>query len=157
MQGKKTRLHSTSNEDRDYRKASFRFLSTGQKSLLCCQSDVAMRKWTVLLNFVREVLDSNVGLDQLSWVTYFVAFLISLTLILLTWRIWRAPNNTSKWQMGFISAFNLQEPCVLYIGGAYRYPPDIAFYIFFSTNISTEYFKHAAHSPFVLFKMPFIS
>jgi hypothetical protein len=27
--------------------------------------------------------------------------------------------------------FNLQEPCVLYIGRAYRYPPDVAFYIFF--------------------------
>ena len=28
----------------------------------------------------------------------------------------------------------------------------------YSTNILTEYFKHAAHSPFVfLFKMPFIS
>jgi len=36
----------------------------------------------------------------------------------------------------------------LCIGRAYRYPPDIAFYIFFLTNISTEYFKHAAHSPF---------
>jgi len=36
----------------------------------------------------------------------------------------------------------------LYIGRSYRYPPDVAFYIFFSTNISTEYFKHAAHSPF---------
>jgi hypothetical protein len=43
---------------------------------------------------------------------------------------------------------NLQEPCVLYKGRAYRYPPDVAFHIFFSTNISTEYFKHAAHSPF---------
>ena len=33
---------------------------------------------------------------------------------------------------------NLYEPCVLYIGRAYRYPPDVAFYIFFfSTNIST--------------------
>jgi hypothetical protein len=28
-----------------------------------------------------------------------------LTLILLTWRIWRAPNNASKWQMGFNLAF----------------------------------------------------
>jgi hypothetical protein len=28
------------------------------------------------------------------------------------------------------------------------YHPDVAFYIFFSTNIITEYFKHAAHSPF---------
>ena len=30
---------------------------------------------------------------------------LSLTLILLTWRIWWAPNNASKWQMGFNSAF----------------------------------------------------
>ena len=28
-----------------------------------------------------------------------------LTFILLTWRIWWAPNNVSKWQMGFNSAF----------------------------------------------------
>jgi hypothetical protein len=27
----------------------------------------------------------------------------------------------------------------------------------FSTNICTEFFKHAARSPFFLFKMPFIS
>jgi hypothetical protein len=45
---------------------------------------------------------------------------------------------------------NLQEQCVLYIGRAYRYPPYVAFYIFFSTTMSTEYFKHAAHSPFFL-------
>ena len=37
---------------------------------------------------------------------------------------------------------------VLYIGRAYRYPPDVAFYIFFPITISTEYFKHAAHTPF---------
>ena len=29
----------------------------------------------------------------------------NLTLILLTWRIWWAPNNVSKWQMGFNPAF----------------------------------------------------
>ena len=28
-----------------------------------------------------------------------------LTLILLTWRIWRAPNNASRGKMGFNSAF----------------------------------------------------
>ena len=28
-----------------------------------------------------------------------------LTLILLMWRIWWAPNNASRWQMGFSSAF----------------------------------------------------
>jgi len=29
----------------------------------------------------------------------------TLTLILLMWRIWWAPNNASRWQMGFNSAF----------------------------------------------------
>jgi hypothetical protein len=29
----------------------------------------------------------------------------NLTLILLTWRIWRAPNNARKWQMRFNLAF----------------------------------------------------
>jgi hypothetical protein len=36
----------------------------------------------------------------------------------------------------------------IYIGREYRYPPNVAFYLFFLTNICTEYFKHAAHSPF---------
>jgi hypothetical protein len=31
--------------------------------------------------------------------------MLTLTLILLTFRIWRAPNNASKWYMGFNSAF----------------------------------------------------
>ena len=30
---------------------------------------------------------------------------VRLTLILLTWRKWWTPNNASKWQMGFNSAF----------------------------------------------------
>jgi hypothetical protein len=34
------------------------------------------------------------------------------------------------------------------MGWAYRYPPDVAFYIFFQQILSTEYFKHAAQSPF---------
>jgi len=29
----------------------------------------------------------------------------NLTLILLTWRKWWAPNNASNWQMGFNSGF----------------------------------------------------
>ena len=38
-----------------------------------------------------------------------------LTLTLLTWRIWWAPTNASKWQMGFNSAFKglRQKHCVL--------------------------------------------
>jgi hypothetical protein len=49
--------------------------------------------------------------------------------------------------------------CAYYIciGRAYHYPPDVAFFIYFSTNISTEYFKHAANNLFFLLKMPFIS
>ena len=34
-----------------------------------------------------------------------VSMNVSLTLYLLTWRIWWAPNNASRWQMGFNSAF----------------------------------------------------
>ena len=30
---------------------------------------------------------------------------LSLILTLLTWTIWRAPTNASKWRMGFNSAF----------------------------------------------------
>jgi hypothetical protein len=29
-----------------------------------------------------------------------------------------------------------------------NYPPNTPFYVFFSTNIRTEFFKYAAHSPF---------
>ena len=56
--------------------------------------------------------------------------------------------HRKSYEAGTERVVNLLELCVLYIGRAYRYPPDVAFYIFFSTNISTECFKHAAHSPF---------
>ena len=48
---------------------------------------------------------------------YIIRILISksLTLILLTWRIWRTRNNASKWQMGFNSAF--KGLTVTYEGG----------------------------------------
>ena len=38
-----------------------------------------------------------------------------LILILLTWKIWRAHNNASKWQMGFNSAFKRVNFCMLCI------------------------------------------
>jgi len=44
-------------------------------------------------NFIKQNLSWKAGVPQL------------LTLILLTWRIWWAPNNVRKWQMGFNSAF----------------------------------------------------
>jgi hypothetical protein len=56
--------------------------------------------------------------------------------------------HTFNWINQLYAAIILQEPCVLYIGRAYRYPPDVAFFVFLSTNISTGYFKHAARSPF---------
>ena len=37
--------------------------------------------------------------------SYSSSWQICFTLILLTWRIWWAPNNASSWQMGFNSAF----------------------------------------------------
>jgi len=43
------------------------------------------------------------------WKSYYSMFFLTtsdrVTFILLTWRIWWAPNNASKWQMGFNSAF----------------------------------------------------
>jgi len=38
------------------------------------------------------------------------SYATTLTLILLTWRIWWAPNNASKWQIGFNSAFKGIKP-----------------------------------------------
>jgi len=38
------------------------------------------------------------------------ALVSDLTLILLTWRIWWAPNNASRWKMGFNSAFKGLNP-----------------------------------------------
>ena len=37
-----------------------------------------------------------------------------LTLILLTWRKWWAPNNASKWQMGFNSVFKALKRIALF-------------------------------------------
>ena len=47
-----------------------------------------------------------------------------LTLTLLTWRIWWAPNNASKWQMGFNSAFKGLMACRKYM----------RWYIYFKLN-----------------------
>jgi hypothetical protein len=57
-------------------------------------------------------------------------------------------GKTLLWRLGIGGRLTLKNL-------AYRYPPNVAFYVFFSTTISTEYFKHAAHSVF-LFQMPFI-
>jgi hypothetical protein len=56
-------------------------------------SDSSIR-WRCLLRILCPVRRPVTALDC-----------VLLTLILLTWRIWWAPNNASKWQMGFNSAF----------------------------------------------------
>jgi len=40
--------------------------------------------------------------DHIAVLWYIYAY---VTPIPLTWKIWRAPNNANKWQMGFNSAF----------------------------------------------------
>ena len=58
--------------------------------------------------------------------------ILGLTLTLLTWTIWRAPTNASKWRMGFSSAFK-----------RYRFFSFISFYFaaftFFSVCVSLNY------------------
>jgi len=50
------------------------------------------RLWRWTSHSMREIIFQNTSVNL-------------LTLILLTWRIWWAPNNASRWQMGFNSAF----------------------------------------------------
>jgi hypothetical protein len=67
------------------------------------------------------------------------------------WETRAVPENIQfSFSCSVFYTVNLQELCVLYIGRAYCYPPDVAFYIFFSTNITTEYLKNAAHFPLFL-------
>jgi hypothetical protein len=78
---------------------------------------------------------------QLIHLKYFL-----LTLILLTWRIWWAPNTASRWQMGFNLAFkgSNNQPDVLiiqvysviklYMFRAFLCPSSGVFYCSFSTG-----------------------
>ena len=78
----------------------------------------------------------------------------SKLLLTITNAPWYVTNQTlhSDLRIPYVHSVLLDYPLrtfrPIYIGLAYRYPPDIVFYIFFSTNTSTEYFKHSAHSPF---------
>jgi len=59
------------------------------------------------LKFIKKTNDQSTKLLGLCWmiIRCFSYFWDTLTLILLTWRITWAPNNASKWQIGFNSAF----------------------------------------------------
>jgi len=53
--------------------------------------------------------------------------------------------------------FNPLKPKDAYTGRTAQLTSRRCILYIYSTNIRTEYFKHAAYSPFFLFKMPFIS
>ena len=71
-------------------------------------SDNLHYSWSfrLLLMMADSLGTAAISICHLSLSTCFnSASLGYLTLILLTWRIWLTPNNASKWQMGFNSAF----------------------------------------------------
>jgi hypothetical protein len=60
----------------------------------------SQKPWTVRMHGV--VSRCSKSATQIHNVQSYISL---LTLTLLTWRIWWAPNNASKWQRGFNSAF----------------------------------------------------
>ena len=53
-----------------------------------------------------SVLRTHHPATNMHAVEHFFGEVSDLTLVLLTWRIWWVPNNASRWQMGFNSAFS---------------------------------------------------
>ena len=78
-------------------------------------ADTLQSRWTILNSRKSQSVCSSLSfVDQpqfscrKEWESFVepdAQFSPPLTLILLTWRIWWAPNNASKWQMEFKSAF----------------------------------------------------
>ena len=105
--------------------------------------------------------------------TFYVSFLSSLFLINLCFTLRHTEKNVfynvkNCELLGIYaasSANSLTLSCrttyiyiYIYIYMSYRTANlQMLHFIYYSTNIHTEYFKHAARSPFFLFKMPFIS
>ena len=55
--------------------------------------------------FIVITTQAECGTNQSIIQLHNLLFKLMLTLTLLTWTIWRAPTNASKWRMGFNSAF----------------------------------------------------
>ena len=73
----------------------------------CAHHCICIFKWTYPMcaaNWHGHPRDYQCHYTSLFFL-YANQFQYCLTLILLMWRIWWAPNNARKWQMGFFSAF----------------------------------------------------
>jgi hypothetical protein len=53
---------------------------------------------------IQNLVNNLKGSDILKILATYVRIILTLTLLM--WRIWRAPTNASKWQMGFNLVFN---------------------------------------------------
>jgi hypothetical protein len=62
------------------------------------------------------------------WCCYDI-LLVYFNLILLTWTIWRAPTNASKWRMGVDSAFK---------GLIVKYSCSVSFFVLYSGNTDSN-------------------
>ena len=62
-----------------------------------------------------------------------------LTLNPLTWKIWRAPNNASIWQMGFNSAFKGLRYCATYRKVAGSIPAGVSGYFIDIKSFRSHY------------------
>jgi len=69
-------------------------------------------KWWEMKGWSESLSPICVGKNSRNYIQYFLTLVLFtfctcciLSLLLLTWRIWWAPNNASRWQMGFNLAF----------------------------------------------------
>ena len=78
--------------------------TTGKVHRCHCISWLILRHKSVEQQVLRKT-KTLILISKWSFASCFVCVSVTLTLILLTWTIWRAPTNASKWRMGFNSAF----------------------------------------------------
>jgi len=73
--------------------------------VFCSDSSTLTVGWWVFPASCHRLHSTAGNFDLIVFAFVLILLLWYLTLILLTWRMWWAPNNASTWQMGFNSAF----------------------------------------------------
>ena len=76
-----------------------------QPSIVCPPVKKFLPLPSLFSNWLNTTPTTSVKLPLTRSPTKHLNYRTSLTLILLTWTIWRIPTNASKWRMGFNSAF----------------------------------------------------